>query len=493
LRLVHPINYFLVPKSKYIVGCNNNIGEYPELIQYIYLYNKKNYPDIFAQYEMNTMYKKSESLKTIEELGNIKINIKYGFTSKSTNDIITKEETMNYNPDIVNNYRNLYKSINYKEEVINFKKNDNELFQDFVKRVLSFMFNHSLLSKEEIVYLQSKEYSKKVFGLSRPLLEKDRSKTKDDEGHLRYWQKIKFGGEYYACSQWWRSNLDMYEPLFADWMNYIFENHFKEKYKDMVKDGVPTPNIKVLETKPKESKPIHIESSSEYDFKKWMVRKEEIKPTTARSYANAIKSNEGQKEESTWGKSQNYKQEHNTKTTNSILIEKISNSERNERKQELNQNDKHEILYKAFNFILPVLSVYIGNILHERAPDIWWQRYVLNELPINTVKDLPKNGTYNEYINNLDISLCLKIIMSNWVDIFKNIMRNIQFSWVHELIGIRNDISHWSIEKSNNYTFDDISHTLNVMRLFMRPIDTNVAEQISKIKREFENKYKNEN
>jgi hypothetical protein len=143
--------------------------------------------------------------------------------------------------------------------------------------------------------------------------------------------------------------------------------------------------------------------------------------------------------------------------------------------------------------MLPVLPVYIGNILHEKDPNTWWQKYVLNSLKPNTVWDLPRNGTYEEYINKLDISLCIKIIIQNWPDIFKDKVKNIKFSWVHELIEIRNDVSHWSIEKSTNYTFEFISHTLSVMKLFMGSINVDVAEQISKIKQEFENKYRYEN
>ena len=169
--------------------------------------------------------------------------------------------------------------------------------------------------------------------------------------------------------------------------------------------------------------------------------------------------------------------------------EKYKNILSNDKKQKLTSNNKHEILNKAFDFILPVLPRFIGSTLEKNDKNTWWQKYVINNLPSNTIWDLPKNGTYDECINKLDISLCLKIIIQNWQNIFKYIIKNIKLSWVHELIEIRNDVSHWSIEKSNNYYFEHISHTLSVMKLFMGSIDTNIADQISELKKEFESKF----
>jgi hypothetical protein len=58
------------------------------------------------------------------------------------------------NVTIVNDNEILNKSIDFNGKIIHYKKNDNELFQDFVKRMLNFMFNYSLLSEKEIALLQ---------------------------------------------------------------------------------------------------------------------------------------------------------------------------------------------------------------------------------------------------------------------------------------------------------------------------------------------------
>jgi len=191
-------------------------------------------------------------------------------------------------------------------------------------------------------------------------------------------------------------------------------------------------------------------------------------------------------------KRQNIQRENNVNETSVILIKKNKSPAQNEGKQKLNSNSKREILNKAFDFIIPVLPGFIGNSLQKKDKNTWWQKFVLDNLPSNAVRDLPKKGTYDEYINKLDISLCIKIIIGNWRDVFKYIIRNINFSWVHELIEIRNDVSHWSNEISNKYTFESISHTLNTMMLFMRPIDSNAAGQISELKRGFEDKFEND-
>jgi hypothetical protein len=118
----------------------------------------------------------------------------------------------------------LNKKINYKGNAIYFKKNDNELFQDFVKRVIEFMFNHSLLSENEINLLKTRDYSKETFGIDFPLLQNDVKKI-TIEGHSRYWKRINFGGIYYCCSQWWLSKMSEYEPLFANWMKKVFNDN----------------------------------------------------------------------------------------------------------------------------------------------------------------------------------------------------------------------------------------------------------------------------
>ena len=166
------------------------------------------------------------------------------------------------------------------------------------------------------------------------------------------------------------------------------------------------------------------------------------------------------------------------------------NSVSNEIKQQPIQDEKKEIINKVFDIILPILPKFIQKILTEHDKTEWWEKYIIRKLPDKITRDLPKSINNDEGINKLDIYDCLLVIIENWHDIFKHKMPNVRQSWVHDIKEIRNDVSHWTIEKQQKYSYDDINHALYTMELFMRPIDIGISEQISIIKRGFENKYK---
>jgi hypothetical protein len=145
----------------------------------------------------------------------------------------------------------------------------------------------------------------------------------------------------------------------------------------------------------------------------------------------------------------------------------------------------------AFMIILPALSKYIGKILLKRNENNWWKKYVLDKL--RETRDLPKNGSKEEYINELDISACLTIIIQNWDEIFKYEMDLHSRDMAYTLLSIRNkEAAHYTAKLLSTYNYEDVNYALNTIIHFMTPIDTNIAEQISEIKREFEIKYKNE-
>lgn len=130
---------------------------------------------------------------------------------------------ISYNQDI-------YPELDLFGEKINTKKNSNESFQDFVKRILKLFFDKELLSAEELTSLQSKDYSKKTFGLEMPFLTNDKTKLRDnsDKPVARYWIKTPFPNGFYACSQWWKGKIDIYEPKFAKWIQHVILS-YKEK------------------------------------------------------------------------------------------------------------------------------------------------------------------------------------------------------------------------------------------------------------------------
>lgn len=65
--------------------------------------------------------------------------------------------------------------------------------------------------------LQDKHYSKDVFFINFPLLEKNHVNTIDKTGHLRYWENFRVDG-FYVCSQCWKNSFDKYDEKIATWL-----------------------------------------------------------------------------------------------------------------------------------------------------------------------------------------------------------------------------------------------------------------------------------
>ena len=162
------------------------------------------------------------------------------------------------------------------------------------------------------------------------------------------------------------------------------------------------------------------------------------------------------------------------------------NGELTKENKQLMPVDKFDIISKAFKLMLPDLPTYIGNILEEKDENDWWQKYVISKLQDTvTRKNLPKSGQNKAYIKKLDISASLKVIISNWQDIFRHKMTGVKLSWIHELLEIRNEDSHWTIERIESCSNEDIIRALDTMGRFMRPINEDIAEKIFAIKNKF--------
>jgi len=187
----------------------------------------------------------------------------------------------------------------------------------------------------------------------------------------------------------------------------------------------------------------------------------------------------------------------NIKKTNAILIKNPKITGQNDYAPDSPNltppEDKLEVINRAFRLILPVLSKYIGKILKEKDNN-WWRKYVLGKLKDeNTKRKLPKEGSDNEFIESLDIPACINIIECNWADVFKDKMDDRQRTWAHALYDIRNYYeAHYNTKTLTTSSVEDISLELAIMIRFMRPIDSDVAGQISEMRKAFENKFKNE-
>ena len=95
--------------------------------------------------------------------------------------------------------------------------------QDFVKQTLQTLFGNKILTNNEIMLLQDKQYSQKVFDIQFPLLEKNHANTIDNTGHSRYWSNFRVDG-FYVCSQWWKQKFDIYDRVIASWLLSLENN-----------------------------------------------------------------------------------------------------------------------------------------------------------------------------------------------------------------------------------------------------------------------------
>ena len=108
----------------------------------------------------------------------------------------------------------------WNEGQIEVKRREHESFQDFVKRTLRDMLNKDLIPLDEINKLQTKEYSKQALGLEYALFVTHSTQLRDGSGRLRYWVEP-LCGKYYACNDWAKRKMNIYEPKFTKWIRQI--------------------------------------------------------------------------------------------------------------------------------------------------------------------------------------------------------------------------------------------------------------------------------
>jgi len=144
--------------------------------------------------------------------------------------------------------------------------------------------------------------------------------------------------------------------------------------------------------------------------------------------------------------------------------------------------DYIDIINKAFRSILFELVKYIGKILSEKDNKKWWEKYVLEKLKETTTRNLPKNGTYDECINSLDIYACLLIIIANWEEIFKYKLE-CKLSYIHELKEIRHDTEgHTTLQILRKINKEYMDRALDTMALLMDNIDKITSDKIRSMK-----------
>jgi hypothetical protein len=159
--------------------------------------------------------------KNCEAMGGVPVTDEVSDEINEITEILHKSCNVSLSEFETEDKTNTELSITIKGVNIPLYKNNNENTQDFVKRILHIMFNNNLIPNSEIQNMLNKDYSKDTFEIAYPMLQNNESQLYDRVGHPRYWKTEIFGGRYYACSQWWKDNADIYEHKLASWIKKI--------------------------------------------------------------------------------------------------------------------------------------------------------------------------------------------------------------------------------------------------------------------------------
>ncbi len=95
--------------------------------------------------------------------------------------------------------------------------------QDWIKRVLHYLFTKGYVHQDEIERLHDLDYSKDTFGIAYPLLADKYEDTIDSQGHCRYWSTWKLLNKYFVCSQWWKQLTAVYEQNIYMWIKKVLK------------------------------------------------------------------------------------------------------------------------------------------------------------------------------------------------------------------------------------------------------------------------------
>jgi len=97
----------------------------------------------------------------------------------------------------------------------------------FISKTFKELFEKNLLNEEEIKNLKDKNYSKRIFNISYPVLIDKNENRYDKCGRARYWADV-FDEKYYVCNDWYgedtRNKNKKHRENFLNWYNKILNS-----------------------------------------------------------------------------------------------------------------------------------------------------------------------------------------------------------------------------------------------------------------------------
>lgn len=142
----------------------------------------------------------------------------------------------------------------------------------------------------------------------------------------------------------------------------------------------------------------------------------------------------------------------------------------------------HDYLNKGFDLLLDPLADYVCIRLKDvYGVSDWWRTGVYDRLFENQRMNLPREGTFMDLVNSLDVTASLRLIDVNWREAFKAQLVKSARTWVNELIELRNAVAHRGRQDMTN---DQAARGLETMALLLESFDDREeAEKIRKLMR----------
>lgn len=140
--------------------------------------------------------------------------------------------------------------------------------------------------------------------------------------------------------------------------------------------------------------------------------------------------------------------------------------------------ENYELVQRGFRILVGSMSSYIGQSLHKRYKEKWWDRVCLI---LNDQRDLPDFGEYADLVDSLDVANCLRIITRMWRDDFSELLPRDCMTWANELMGVRNSVSHIGQQDLDQPMAE---RALDTMALLCKEIDPDGASEIREVYRE---------
>lgn len=147
--------------------------------------------------------------------------------------------------------------------------------------------------------------------------------------------------------------------------------------------------------------------------------------------------------------------------------------------------ENFDLVQHGFRVLVVSLSGYIGQTMSKLYGNQWWNEIIYNTL--SDQRNLPESGTYGELVDSLDIANCIRIINRRWNDVYRILLPIDCNSYAHELMGVRNIVSHIGQQDLEQRMSE---RALDTMYLFCKEIDQDGAKEIQELYRQVRKKSK---